>query len=127
MIRSIIDQTGVKIDIEDSGIVRIASPDEDSAAAAIDIINKLTKEYVAGDVCMGKVKRVLDSGAIVDLGPNADGFVHVSQISDTFVKRVSDVVKEGDEIMVKVMEVEPSGRIKLSRKAVLKDTKEQQG
>jgi polyribonucleotide nucleotidyltransferase len=127
IIRSIIEQTGVKIDIEDSGIVRIASPDEDSASAAIEIIRKLTREVVAGEICLGKVKRIVDSGAIVELGPNVDGFVHISQLADGYIKKVTDAVKEGDEFLVKVLEVEPGGRIKLSRKAALKDQKDQQG
>jgi polyribonucleotide nucleotidyltransferase len=125
IIRSIIEQTGVKIDIEDSGLVRIASPDEDSASAAIAIIKKLTREVVAGEICMGKVKRIVDSGAIVELGPNSDGFVHISQLSDGYLKKVTDAVKEGDEFLVKVLEVEPGGRIKLSRKAALKEQKDQ--
>ncbi len=126
IIRSIIEQTGVKIDIEDSGLVRIASPDEDSASAAIEIIRKLTKEMAPGEICMGKVKRVVDSGAIVELGPNVDGFVHISQLSDGYIKKVTDAVKEGDEFLVKVLEVEANGRIKLSRKAALKDQQKDQ-
>jgi polyribonucleotide nucleotidyltransferase len=124
IIRGIIEQTGVKIDIDDSGLVRIASPDENSANAAIDIIKRLVKEFAPGEVITGKVKKVLESGAIVELGPGADGFVHVSQLAEGFLKKVSDAVKEGDTITVKVMEVEASGRIRLSRKAVLKDEKD---
>ena len=126
VIKSIIEQTGVKIDIEDSGLIHIASIDEDSAAAAIEMIKMLTKEIERGAVYTGKVKKVLDAGAIVDLSPNVDGFVHVSQLADGYVKKASDVVKEGDEIRVKVIDIEDNGRIKLSRKAVLHDQKEQQ-
>lgn len=124
IIRGIIEQTGVKIDIEDSGIVKIASTDELSANMAIEIIKKLTKEIAVGEVYVGKAKKVIDSGVIVDLGGGADGFVHVSQLGDGFIKKVSDVVKEGDELEVKVIDVEPSGRVKLSRKALLRDKKE---
>jgi polyribonucleotide nucleotidyltransferase len=125
IIRGIIEQTGVKIDIEDSGLVRIASLDENSASMAIDLIKRLTKEVLPGEVHMGRVKKVLDAGAIVDLGGGLDGFVHISQLSDGFLKKVSDAVKEGDEFMVKVIEVEQNGRIKLSRKAVLREQKDQ--
>ena len=126
IIRGIIEQTGVKIDIEDTGIVTIASPDEDSAAKAIDIIKKLTKEVEVGETYLGKVKKVIDSGVVVELLPGTDGFVHISQLSDGYIKKTSDVAREGDELLVKVIDVEPSGRIKLSRKAVLREQKEQE-
>jgi polyribonucleotide nucleotidyltransferase len=123
MIRSIVEQTGVKIDIEDSGIVTIASPDEDSAAKAIEIIKKLTKEVEIGETYFGKVVKVLDAGVIVELAPGVDGFVHISQLADGYIKKTSDVTREGDEFMVKVIAVEPNGRIKLSRKALLNEEK----
>ena len=126
IIRGIIEQTGVKIDIEDTGIVTIASPDEDSAAKAIDIIRKLTKEVEVGETYLGKVKKVIDSGVVVELLPGTDGFIHISQLSDGYIKKTSDVAREGDELLVKVIDVEPSGRIKLSRKAVLKEQKDQE-
>lgn len=126
VIRGIIEQTGVKIDIEDSGVVKIASIDEKSANAAIDIIKGLTRDIEPGTIFLGKVKRVLDAGAIVELMPNVDGFVHVSQLAEGFVKKASDVAREGDEMLVKVIDVEENGRIKLSRKAVLKDQKAKQ-
>ena len=124
IIRGIIEETGVKIDIDDSGTVRIASIDEDSANAAINMIKMLTKEIERGTIYTGKVKKVIDAGVVVELGPNVDGFVHVSQLADGFVKKASDIAKEGDEMTVKVIDIEDNGRIKLSRKAVLK---EQQG
>jgi len=126
IIRGIIEQTGVKIDIEDTGIVTIASPDEDSAAKAIDIIKKLTKDVEVGESYLGKVKKVIDSGVVVELLPGTDGFVHISQLSDGYIKKTSDVAREGDELLVKVIDVEPSGRIKLSRKAVLIEQKGQE-
>jgi polyribonucleotide nucleotidyltransferase len=121
VIKSIVEQTGVKIDIEDSGIVKIVSHDENSANKAIEIIKGITKEIEVGTVYLGTVKRVVDFGAIVEILPGVDGLVHVSQLSDTYIKKVSDVVKEGDQISVKVIEVEPNGRIRLSRKAALKE------
>jgi polyribonucleotide nucleotidyltransferase len=126
VIRGIIEQTGVKIYIEDSGIVKIASIDEKSANAAIEIIKGLTRDIEPGTMYLGKVKRVLDAGAIVELMPNVDGFVHVSQLAEGYVKKASDVAKEGDEMLVKVIDVEENGRIKLSRKAVLKEQKAKQ-
>jgi polyribonucleotide nucleotidyltransferase len=125
VIKGIVEQTGVKIDIEDSGTVKIVSMDEKSANMAIDIIKGITREVEIGTVYLGKVKKVIPAGAIVEVLPGAEGLVHVSQLSDTYVKNVSDVVKEGDEIMVKVLDVEPNGRIRLSRKAVLKDSQGQ--
>jgi len=126
IIRGIIEQTGVKIDIEDSGIVRIVSPDVDSANNAIEIIQKLTKEAELGAIYLGKVKKVLDAGVIVEILPGADGFIHISQLSDGYIKKTSDVAKEGDEFMVKVIDIEQNGRIKLSRKAVLMEQKGQE-
>lgn len=125
IIRSIIERTGVKIDIDDSGTVNIVSIDEESANAAIEIVKAIVKEVEVGTVYDGKVRRVLDAGAIIELGPNMDGFCHVSQLDDKFVKKASDVVKEGDDIRVKVIGVEDNGRVKLSRKAVLRDEKGQ--
>ena len=127
IIKGIVEQTGVKIDIEDSGLVRIVSGDVDAANAAVEIIKKITREVEVGTVYMGKVKKVVDFGAIVEILPGIDGLVHVSQLSDTYIKKVSDVVKEGDEILVKVLDVEPNGRIRLSRKAAVKETKGQGG
>jgi polyribonucleotide nucleotidyltransferase len=121
IIRSIIERTGVKIDIDDSGMVNIVSVDEESANAAIEIVKSIVKDVEVGTIYDGKVRRVLDAGAIIELGPNLDGFCHVSQLDDKFVKKASDVVKEGDDIRVKVIGVEDNGRIKLSRKAVLRD------
>ncbi len=126
VIRSIIERTGVKIDIDDSGTVNIVSVDEESANAAIEIVKSIIKEVEVGTIYTGKVVRVLDAGAIVELGPNMDGFCHVSQLDEKFVKKASDVVREGEEITVKVIGVEDNGRIKLSRKAVLKDSRGQQ-
>jgi polyribonucleotide nucleotidyltransferase len=125
VIRSIIERTGVKIDIDDSGTVNIVSVDEESANAAIEIVKSIVKEVEVGAIYEGKVRRVLDAGVIVELGPNLDGFCHVSQLDDKFVKKASDIAKEGDDMTVKVIGVEDNGRVKLSRKAVLKDQRGQ--
>ena len=124
VIKSIVEQTGVKIDIEDSGVVKIASMDEESANQAIEIIKGLTKEAKVGEIYLGKVKKVIDSGAIVEIMHGTDGFCHISQLAEGYVKKASDVVKEREEMLVKVIDIEPSGRIKLSRKAVLNEKKE---
>ncbi len=126
IIRGIVEQTGVKIDIEDDGVVKIASIDEGSANEAIEIIRKLTKEAELGAIYTGKIKKIIDSGVIVEILPGIDGYVHVSQLAEGYVKNPSEVVKEREEITVKVIEIDPNGRIKLSRKAALKDQKEQQ-
>lgn len=123
VIRGIVEQTGVKIDIEDDGSVKIASIDEDSANEAIEIIKKLTKEAELGAIYTGRVKKILDSGVIVEILPGIEGYVHVSQLADGFVKKATDVVKEREEITVKVIEIDPNGRIKLSRKAALREQK----
>jgi polyribonucleotide nucleotidyltransferase len=123
IIRGIIEQTGVKIDIEDTGIIKIASLDEGSADKAIDMIKNLTKEAELGGIYLGKVKKILDVGVFVEILPGTDGFVHVSQLAEGFIKKASEVAKEGDEMLVKVIDIDQNGRIKLSRKAVLKEQK----
>jgi polyribonucleotide nucleotidyltransferase len=121
VIKGIVEQTGVKIDIEDSGIVKIVSMDEAAANMALDIIKGITKEVEIGTVYLGRVKKVIPAGAIIEVLPGAEGLCHVSQLSDTYVKNVTDVVREGDEVKVKVLDVEPNGRIRLSIKAALRE------
>jgi len=122
-IRNIIDQTGVKIDIEDSGLVKLASPNYESLEKAINLIKKITQEVELGGIYTGKVKKILSFGAIVEIFPGTDGLIHISQIADTRVKAVSDILKEGEEVLVKVIDIDPQGRIRLSRKAALKEIK----
>jgi len=122
-IRSIIDQTGVKMDVEDSGLVKLASPNYESIEKAIQMIKSLTQEVEVGALYSGKVKKILNFGAIVEIYPGADGLVHISQLEETHVKEVTDVLKEGDDVWVKVIEVDPQGRIRLSRKAALREMK----
>ncbi|MFN3739648.1 MAG: polyribonucleotide nucleotidyltransferase [Thermodesulfovibrionales bacterium] len=120
VIRGIIEQTGVKIEIEDSGLVNIAATDESSAQKAIEIIKGIVEEPEVGKIYLGKVKRIVDFGAFVEILPGTEGLLHISQISHKRIAKVSDVLKEGDEVLVKVTEIDPQGRIKLSRKEAMK-------
>ncbi len=119
VIREIIDKTGVTIDIADDGVVSIASTDEGSAAKAVEFVENLVQEVEVGKIYLGKVKRIVDFGAFVEIFPGTDGLVHISQICDRRIKNVGDEVQEGDEIKVKVIDVDQQGRIKLSRKEAL--------
>ena len=121
MIRSIIERTGVKIDVEDNGQVNVASNDEAAAAKAIGIIQELTATPEAGKTYMGKVVRIADFGAFVEIMPGLDGLLHVSEIALHRVKDVRDELKEGEQLLVKVLSVEPSGKVRLSRKALLQE------
>ena len=119
MIRSIIEQTGVKIDVEDDGTVYVAAVDGESAQRAISIIEGLTEEAEVGKIYTGRVVRTTDFGAFVEILPGTDGLVHISQLADYRVPSVEEVVRVGDEIMVMVIDIDPTGKIKLSRQAVL--------
>ena len=121
VIRGIVEQTGCKVDIDDSGTINIASSDEESAKKAIEIINGIIAEAEVGRTYMGKVVRIADFGAFVEILPGTDGLLHISQISDKRIAKVTDEINMGDEILVKVIEVDNQGRIRLSRKEVLKD------
>ena len=118
-INGIIDETGVKIDISDEGLVSIYGEDAEMIARAIEIIEELTEEVEVGKIYEGTVKRVENYGAFVEVIKGTDGLCHVSELSDSFVKNVSDVVSVGDKLEVKVLEVDERGRINLSHKAVL--------
>lgn len=118
-IRSIIEQTGVKIDVEDDGSVYIASTDADSSKQAVQIIESLTEEVEVGKIYLGKVVRTTNFGAFVEILPGQDGLVHISQLADYRVPSVEDVVQVGDEIMVMAIDIDENGKIKLSRQAVL--------
>jgi polyribonucleotide nucleotidyltransferase len=121
VIRGIIEQTGVKIDIDDSGLINIAAADGEAAQKAIDIINNITAEAELGKIYLGKVKRIMDFGAFVEIIPGTEGLVHISQLSDKRVAKVTDVVNEGDELLVKVIEIDKMGRIRLSRKEAMQE------
>jgi polyribonucleotide nucleotidyltransferase len=119
MIRSIIAETGVKINVEDTGDVTIASSDEASAQKAIDMIKRLTEEVEVGKIYRGTVRKIMDFGAFVEVLPGTDGLVHISQLAHHRVKAVTDEVSEGDQVMVKVLEIDKQGKIRLSRKEAM--------
>jgi polyribonucleotide nucleotidyltransferase len=123
IIRGIVEQTGVKIDVEDDGTIRIASADEASANKAIQIISDITAVAEVGKTYLGKVVRLVDFGAFVEIFPGTDGLLHISEIAETRIKDVRDELKEGDQILVKVLATE-GNKIKLSRKAVLREQRE---
>jgi polyribonucleotide nucleotidyltransferase len=119
VIRGIIEETGVKIDVEDDGTVLIASADDAAMQKAVDWIRRLTAEAEVGKIYKGVVKKIMDFGAFVEILPGTDGLVHISQLATERVARVRDVLNEGDEVLVKVLEVDKSGKIRLSRKEAL--------
>ncbi|MDP1568902.1 MAG: polyribonucleotide nucleotidyltransferase [Vicinamibacterales bacterium] len=121
MIRSIIERTGVKIDVEDDGLVNVASADEAAAAKAIGIIQELTATPELNKTYLGKVQRITDFGAFVEIMPGTDGLLHVSEIANHRVKDVRDELKEGQQVLVKVINIDPTGKIRLSRKALLQE------
>jgi len=121
MIRSIIERTGVKIDVEDNGTVNVASADGESAAKAIEIIQELTATPELNKSYMGKVQRITDFGAFVEIMPGTDGLLHVSEIANHRVQDVRDELKEGQQLLVKVINIDPTGKIRLSRKALLQE------
>jgi polyribonucleotide nucleotidyltransferase len=123
-IRAITEETGVAIDVEDDGTVSIASSDERSAKKAMDIIKGLTAEPEIGAFYQGVVKRIAEFGAFVEIMPGTDGLVHISELAAERIKRVEDVLKEGDELMVKVISIDRQGKIRLSRKEALGQTPE---
>ncbi len=123
VIRGIIEKTGVKIDIEDNGVVKIVSTDAAQADEAIKIVKELTQEAEIGKIYEGKVRKVVNFGAFVEILPGTDGLVHISQLSDQHVKDIFNYIKEGDVIPVKVIDIDRDGKIKLSRKAALKELK----
>jgi polyribonucleotide nucleotidyltransferase len=126
MIRSIVERTGCKIDVEDDGRIHIASVDEASAQKAIEIIREITAEAEIGKTYMGKVTRIAAFGAFVEILPGMEGLLHISELAERRVNEVTDEIKEGEEILVKVLEVD-GDRIRLSRKAVLRDQRIERG
>ncbi len=119
MIRSIIEASGAEIDVEDDGSVYITTPEAEGAKTAIRMIEQLTREPKVGDIYLGKVVRIMPYGAFVNILPNRDGMVHISELDESRVARVEDVVQLGDEINVMVTEIDPEGKVSLSRRAVL--------
>ncbi len=119
VIKKIIEATGVDINIDESGKVNIASTSKEACDKAAEMVKEIVQEIEVGKVYLGTVKRILDFGAIVELFHNADGLVHISELAPTRVRKVSDIVREGDEILVKCIGVENDGKIRLSRKEAL--------
>ena len=117
-IRSITEQTGASIDLTDDGIVKVASVDKQAGEEARRLIEEITAEVEVGKTYEGKVARLMDFGAFVTILPGKDGLVHISQISDEHVDKVSDKLSEGDVVKVKVLEIDRQGRVRLSMKAV---------
>jgi polyribonucleotide nucleotidyltransferase len=121
VIRGIVEETGAKIDVEDDGTVYVASADGVAMQKALDRIRGITAEAEVGKIYRGTVRKIVDFGAFVEIFPGTDGLVHISQLADERVRKVSDVLSEGDVISVKVLEVDRSGKIRLSRKDALKE------
>jgi polyribonucleotide nucleotidyltransferase len=118
-IKGIIEETGVAIDVEDDGKVSIAATSEEAGNKAVKIIRSLTREAEVGQYYLGTVKRITDFGAFIEILPGVDGLVHISELAKERVKRVTDVVREGDEVLVKVINIDREGKIRLSRKEAL--------
>ncbi len=121
VIRAIQETTNTKVDIDDSGLVTVFSPDTEALNRAISMVQDLTQEAELDRIYLGKVKRITDFGAFVEIFPGTDGLVHISHLAEGRVERVTDVVEEGDEVLTKCIEIDPSGRIRLSRKEALAD------
>lgn len=122
MIRSIIAECGVKINVDDSGLVTIASSDETSAEKAKAMIDRLVEEVEPGKIYLGTVRKIVDFGAFVEILPNVDGLVHISQLAPHRVKSVADEISEGEQVLVKVLEIDRQGKIRLSRKDAMAQT-----
>ncbi|OFW24312.1 MAG: polyribonucleotide nucleotidyltransferase [Acidobacteria bacterium RIFCSPLOWO2_02_FULL_59_13] len=126
MIRSIIEQTGVKIDVEDDGTINIASSDEAAAKKAIQMVQDLTAVAELGKIYLGKVVRLVEFGAFVEIFPGTDGLLHISEVAEHRIRNIRDELKEGDQVLVKVILIE-GNKVKLSRKAVLREQREKRG
>jgi len=126
-VRAIIEATGCAIDIQDDGTIHISSSDGEAAKQAIKMIRDLTQEAEVGKIYQGEVKKIMEFGAFVEIFPGTDGLVHISELAKERVRQVTDVVKEGDEILVKCIGIDRQGKIKLSRKEALGETMPEEG
>jgi polyribonucleotide nucleotidyltransferase len=122
VIRGIIEATGVKMDVEDDGTVTIASVDEAASQKAVEMVQRIAAEAEVGKIYKGTVRKIVEFGAFVEILPGTDGLIHISQLAPERVRKVTDVLKEGDEVMVKVLEIDRQGKIRLSRKEALQET-----
>jgi polyribonucleotide nucleotidyltransferase len=121
VIRAIQETTGTKVDIDDNGVVTIFSPDADALEQARSMVEELTQEAELDRIYLGKVKRITDFGAFVEIFPGTDGLIHISHLAEGRVEKVTDVLTEGDEVLAKCIDIDPTGRIRLSRKEALAD------
>jgi len=121
VVRAIQEQTGTKIDIEDDGRVTVFSPDQASVQKAVGMIQDICREVELDRIYVGKVKKIVEFGAFVEVIPNTEGLLHISQIAETRIRSVQDVLTEGDEVAVKVIEIDGNGKMRLSRKIALRD------
>jgi polyribonucleotide nucleotidyltransferase len=121
IIKGIVEKTGVNIDVKDDGSVVIAASSEAAAQAASRIVQELTQEAEIGRIYQGRVRKIMDFGAFVEIFPGTDGLLHISQISDKRVNKVTDELQEGDNVLVKVLDVDQNGRIKLSHKEAVRE------
>jgi len=121
VIRAIQETTGAKIDVEDSGMVSVFGPDGAAVAQAMAMVTELTQEAEIGRIYLAKVKRIADFGAFAEIFPGTDGLIHISHLAEGRVDKVTDVLEEGDEVLAKCIDIDPSGRIRLSRKEALAD------
>jgi len=121
VVRGIQEATGAKIDIEDDGRVTIFSPDNASVQKAVGMIQDICREVELDRIYLGKVKKIVEFGAFVEVIPNTEGLLHISQIAETRIRSVQDVLTEGDEVLVKVIEIDGNGKMRLSRKMALRD------
>jgi polyribonucleotide nucleotidyltransferase len=121
IIKGIVEKTGVNIDVKDDGSVVIAAANEAAAQAASRIVQELTQEAEIGRIYQGRVRKIMDFGAFVEIFPGTDGLLHISQISDKRVNKVTDELQEGDNVLVKVLDVDQNGRIKLSHKEAVRE------
>jgi polyribonucleotide nucleotidyltransferase len=121
VIRGIQEQTGTKIDVEDDGRVTVFSPDSESVQKAVAIIQDICREVELDRIYLGKVKKIVEFGAFVEVIPNTEGLLHISQIAESRIRSVQDVLTEGDEVLVKVIEIDGNGKMRLSRKMALRE------
>ena len=122
MIRSIQSETNTRVEIDDSGTVKIAATCKEEGDAALNLINEIIREPEVGHIYDGTVVKIMDFGAFVQIFPGTDGLVHISQLAKQRVGKVTDIVKEGDSLKVKVLEISRDGKIRLSHKAVLEES-----
>jgi polyribonucleotide nucleotidyltransferase len=121
-IREITNASGSRIEVDDSGNITIASADRETAENTLAMIKDIVKEAEVGKLYKGKVVKTMDFGAFVEIFPGTEGLVHISQLEKERVNKVTDVVREGDEVLVKVLEIDDNGKIRLSRKAALNES-----